>query len=116
LRKFVLLLLPTLSILGAFGTWVLGYRNGTFKQIFDVLAQDAPFLPGSADPLVRNYTRVGFVDHQLQVLVTFFAPVVDPKNPELTLFSVLGLGQFGAAWTLLMLESMRMGNKGKVVS
>ena len=57
-----------------------------------------------------------FVDQQLTVLVTFFAPVLDTNNTALTLFSIAGFGQFGAVWTLMMMESMRMGNKGKVVS
>jgi len=67
-------------------------------------------------PLVKTYTGVGPIDRQVTVLVSFFAPVVDSKNGALSLASVFGLGQFGAAWTLMMMEGSRQGNKGRVVS
>jgi hypothetical protein len=63
-----------------------------------------------------QYTGLKALDRQLTVLVAFFAPVVDFKNPALNLFAIWGLGQFGAVWTLMVMESMRMGNKGKAVS
>jgi hypothetical protein len=87
-----------------------------FAGITDLLAQNTPLLPGSDDPILRKLTGIGPLDYQLQILVTFFAPVVNTSNTNLTLFSILGLGQFGAAWTLLMMESMRLGNKGKAIS
>jgi len=76
-------------------------------------------FPGTTDAMVKTFTgieRLEFVDKQLQVLVTFFAPVVDPAYPGLNLFSIHGAGQFGAAWTLMMMEGMRMGNRGRIIS
>jgi hypothetical protein len=116
LRTIVLTLLPLLSVIGGFKTWVLGSNNGTFKGITDLLMQNAPLLPGSESDIVRTYTGIAFVDFQLQILVTFFAPVVDSNNTDLKLFSIFGFGQFGAAWTLLMMESLRFGNKSKIIS
>jgi hypothetical protein len=65
---------------------------------------------------LTQYTGLKALDRQLIILVAFFAPVVDVKNPALNLFAIWGLGQFGAVWTLMVMESMRMGNKGKAVS
>jgi hypothetical protein len=112
----VLVLLPLLSLLGTFGTMVLGGSNGTFESITALIASETPEFPGSDALLLREYTGVKFMDQQLTVLVTFFAPVLDTNHTALTLFTIAGFGQFGAVWTLMMMESMRMGNKGKVVS
>jgi hypothetical protein len=116
LRTIVLILLPLLSATGFLGTWILAGSNGTVAMLEALAKQDAPLLPGSSDLLLRTYTGIAPIDRQLTVLVTFFAPVLDPKNGALTVFSIFGLGQFGGAWMLMMMESMRMGNKGKIVS
>jgi hypothetical protein len=80
-----------------------------------VIALNSPF-PGTLDPLLKSYTGIQAVDAQLTILVTFFAPVADRSHADLALSGAFGLGQFGAAWALLTLESLRAGNKAKVVS
>lgn len=94
----------------------LGASNGTFDILTKLLSHDDPKFPGTEDQLLMNYTGLKALDRQLGVLVAFFAPVVDVNNPGLNLFAIWGLGQFGAVWTLMVMESMRMGNKGKAVS
>ena len=116
LRTYVLVLLPLLSLLGAFGTMVLGGSNGTFESITALIESETSEFPGLDAFLLKEYTGVKFVDQQLMALVTFFAPVLDTNHTALTLFTIAGFGQFGAVWTLMMMESMRMGNKGKAVS
>jgi hypothetical protein len=103
-------------MVGAFGTMGLGARNGTFDHISTLAAQESPVFPGSNVLLLRQYTGVRAIDRQLSVLVTFFAPVVDSRSGTLYLYAIFGLGQFGAAWTLLVMESLRSGNKGRAVS
>lgn len=78
--------------------------------------QDTPLLPGTTDFLLTKYTGVAAIDKQLTVLVTFFAPVLDDNNHALKLFSIFGLGQFGAGWMVMMMESLRYGNQGRIVS
>lgn len=58
------------------------------------------------------------MDGQLAILVAFFAPVLDAGigREGLALFSVYGLGQFGGVWTLMVMEGLRVGNKGLAVS
>jgi hypothetical protein len=85
-------------------------------MIGEILTQETVYFPGTNDLLVKSYTGIEFIDAQLVVLITFFAPFLDVKNVESTLFSLFGFGQFGAAWTLLMMESLRSGNEGKLVS
>jgi len=46
----------------------------------------------------------------------FFAPAVSGDFPDLGAFGRAGLGGFGAAWTLMMMESLRVGNQGKLIS
>ncbi|KAI6709929.1 hypothetical protein PZA11_005257 [Diplocarpon coronariae] len=116
LRTIVIALLPTLALLGAYCTWTLASCNGTFKSIFALIASENPKFPGTDDALLTAYTDVGWLDRQLTVLVTFFAPVVDLDQGALTLFTIFATGQFGAVWTLMVMESMRMGNRGRVVS
>lgn len=80
-----------------------------------IASVDAKF-PGTDVKLVKTYTEILWLDRQLTILVTFFAPVVDRNQGALTLFSFFGFGQFGAVWTLMMMESMRMGNRRRLVS
>ncbi len=116
LRATVLFILPFLSLLGGYGTWCLGSYNGTFNAIVALIASKDPKFPGSAELLVRTYTDVQWLDRHLSILVTFFAPVVDRDQGALTIFSVMGFGQFGAVWTLMVMESLRMGNRWRAVS
>jgi hypothetical protein len=115
-RAAGLLLLPLLSVAAVYCLWIVASNNGLFKQIAELAQQKHSIFPGSKSALVRNYTGVTAVDGQLSTLVTFFAPVVQGGSEPLNLFSLFGLGQFGAAWTLLLLESLRKGNQGKVIS
>lgn len=116
LYTLALILLPLLSVAGAYGTLILGGSNGTFDELRGLLTQKIPLLPGSDAALLKHYTGIKAIDRQLLILVTFFAPVVGHGNNDLRLFSIQGAGQFGAAWTLLTMESLRLGNKGKLVS
>jgi hypothetical protein len=116
MRGVGLLLLPLLSVAAVYCLWIVAGKNGLFKQIGELVEEKQPIFPGSKSPLILEYTGVTAIDRQLSVLVTFFGPVVQGGDEALNLFSVFGLGQFGGAWTLLVMESLRRGNKGKAVS
>ncbi|KAK0126823.1 hypothetical protein ONS95_008402 [Cadophora gregata] len=116
LRAVVLVLLPLFSLAGFYGTMVLADANGTFKGIVSLIDSKEPKFPDTNDDLLMRYTNVGWLDRQLTILVTFFAPVVDMNQGALSMFSIFGTGQFGAAWALMVMESMRAGNRWKVVS
>jgi hypothetical protein len=74
-------------------------------------------LRGAPSPFVRSYTGIAAVDHQLSGMVAFFSACIDGNVPwETTIFYVWGMAQFAAAWTLLVLESKRVANRGRLVS
>ena len=116
MRRVALLLLPLLSVAAVYCLWIVAGKNGLFRQIRELVEQKQPKFPGSKLPLMLEYTGVTAIDKQLSTLVTFFGPVVQGGSEALNLFSLFGLGQFGGAWTLLVMESLRRGNKGKAVS
>jgi hypothetical protein len=73
-------------------------------------------LPGLDEPLRTVYTGVEPVDRILTVLTTFFYPVLDGQSSALLLHGIGFSGTFGAAWTLVVLESWRKGNAGTVAA
>lgn len=95
---------------------MLAGRNGTFESLVLLLDQEKPTFPGTLDLLVMHYTGVKRVDKQLAILVAVWAPVFSGENVELTLWAVMGFGQFGAVWTLMMMEGLRMGNRRRVIN
>jgi hypothetical protein len=116
IRRVALLLLPLLSVAAIYCLWIVAGKNGLFKQISELAGQKQPMFPGSESPLMLEYTGVAAIDRHLSTLVIFFGPVVQGGDEALNLFSLFGLGQFGSAWTLLVMESLRRGNKGKASS
>ena len=115
-RGTALVLLPVLFIAAVHCLFVVAIKNGLFSQITTLLEQKHALFPGSQSPLVRSYTGIAVIDGPLTFLVTFFAPIIEASSASLSLFSLFGLGQLGAVWTLLLLESLRVGNRGEVVS
>jgi len=115
-RNNVLVLLFSLSLLGAFGTWGLARTNGLLESITALVSRDQPLFPGTDANLLKSYTNIRFVDYQLSSMAVFVAPLLNFKHGEVSLFGIQGFGQLGAAWTLMMMESMRMGNRARTVS
>lgn len=117
LRTITILILPLLSLLGFYLTWYLSLKNGLIVQLNSIFAQHPyPYLPGTNQPLILNYTGIASIDKQLAFLVAFFAPVAGGDFPDLSAFGRAGLGGFGVAWTLMVMESLRAGNQGKLIS
>ncbi|KXJ97597.1 hypothetical protein Micbo1qcDRAFT_8845 [Microdochium bolleyi] len=73
-------------------------------------------LPGAPKPFLREYTGVGALDRTLVGLVAFFSALIDGNVDQSTVaFAIWGLAQFGAAWTLLVLEARRNGNRNSLL-
>jgi hypothetical protein len=85
-------------------------------MVTDIVSDKNPLYPGTKNDLVTIYTGIPPLDRQLAVLVAFFAPAVAGTNTALSLFLFFGFGQFGAFWALMVMESLRKGNQGKIVS
>lgn len=79
-------------------------------------AVDSGRLPGLNEPLRTVYTGVESIDRLLALMTTFFYPALDGSSATLLLHSIGFSGTFGAAWTLVVLESWRKGNAGTVAA
>ena len=73
-------------------------------------------LPGTKIPLKTTYVGIEKVDYQLTVLDLFFWEMVDGSRPDASLFCYQFAGQVFTGWGLLMVESLRRGNIGRVIS
>jgi hypothetical protein len=71
-----------------------------------------PILPFAISP-----TGVPVLDKIATALVGFFAVLMDGKGDRnLVVFYLWCMSQFAGAWTLLVLESLRVGNRGRITS
>ena len=113
-RVLALVALPILSYLGYYNTFHTAGLNGTGKLLSSVLksGEEARF-PGTDESLLRTYTGVAQIDEVITMLVAFFAHTVDGS---VLWFGRFGAGQFGAAWGLMVMEGLRAGNRGRLVS
>jgi hypothetical protein len=115
-RILALALLPAFFVAAVFGLYVHSINNGTFEAITAVVDADFAFLSGTRESLIQKYTGIKALDRQLKVLVYFFWPIVDGSSPACTLFSLEFGAAFGAVWTVLVMESLRAGNRWQAVS
>ena len=73
-------------------------------------------LPGTKEPVLTSYTGIELIDYELTVLTVFFWELVDGSRPDASLYCYHFLGQIFSAWSLLMIESLRKGNKWRIIS
>ncbi|KAK9320155.1 hypothetical protein V1517DRAFT_348431 [Lipomyces orientalis] len=64
----------------------------------------------------KTFTSYAAVDNLLRGLITFFWPIANGSHAGLSLLSFLFAGQTVASWTLTMLEGIRKGNRGYLIS
>ncbi|KAK5243186.1 hypothetical protein LTR40_012555, partial [Exophiala xenobiotica] len=107
------ILLILLSIAGFGFLWVQPYKDGLLT-LLGQQSKPGAVIPGpTAAPMKQTYTGIGPVDKQLTTLVSFFYTAIDGNRADVSLsFLYLG-GQVLAAWTLITIESLRVGNRGK---
>ncbi|KAK7952561.1 uncharacterized protein PG986_008289 [Apiospora aurea] len=112
----------------AFGGWAtIGslQKTGLGALIEAVLAGNQAAFPGGPEPFKRRWTGLAPVDGFLGGIVGFFSAIIDGSNApdrsgkvewDAYLFYVWFAGQFVAVWAMLLLESLRVGNRGRLVS
>ena len=115
-RPFFVVLLLAIAACGCFGVMGLGELDGFFQLVNDIRESASPQLPGTKDPLLQKYSGFKPLDGLFTVLTIIFQPVVDGLSPATSLFALEFYGQVAALTTILMIESFRAGNKGRVVS
>ena len=111
-------ILPALVVLGFAGLHLFGESNTLFPQIVELRGKHV--LPTHSS-WTKTYFPTSFVgydppDGLLATLLVFFWPVVDGEHPGMSLLSALFAGQGAALWTVFVLEAMRKGNSGRVIS
>ncbi|KAL8670248.1 MAG: hypothetical protein Q9168_005200 [Polycauliona sp. 1 TL-2023] len=84
------------------------------KKLRDAGPHTIPFN-GKA-PLRKVYTGIGPLDYQLTVLSLFFYNLVDGSHPQACLQAYHFASQFASGWMILMMESLREGNRGRTIS
>ncbi|TLS30248.1 hypothetical protein PpBr36_03800 [Pyricularia pennisetigena] len=91
-------------------------QNGLFDML-NTLAEEHPTrLPDSdVDGALIDVGDSGFGKFLL-VLVRFFYPIMTGESPRLSLFSFWFAGQVISMHTLLVLEGLREGNRGRMIS
>jgi hypothetical protein len=95
--------------------WIVPYQNGLLTNLLD-LQKPGSQLPGTMNvPMRRRYTGIGPLDNQIMTMIGFFMPALDGKRADISLVALEISGQAIAAWVLLVVESLRAGNKGQWV-
>lgn len=94
----------------------LQMQNGFFDML-TVMAEDHPTrLPGSTVDGELMTSGNQALDKAFLPLIRFFYPVTTGENPRLSLFSFWFAGQVIALHTLLVLEGLRVGNRGRLIA
>ncbi|KAJ5682179.1 hypothetical protein N7462_005344 [Penicillium macrosclerotiorum] len=108
------IVLFSLSAFALYAIFYFSYVNGLDELARHAVASGK--LPGLDAPLRTLYTGFEPIDHILTLLTTFFYPSLDGQSSTLMLHSIGFSGTFGAAWTLMVLESWRKGNAGTIAA
>lgn len=107
-------ILFSLSAFVFYAIFYFSFHNGLHE--LGHKAVESGKLPGLNEPLRRVYTGVESLDRLFSLLTIFFYPSLDGSSATLFLHSIGFSGTFGAAWTLVVLESWRKGNAGTVAA
>ncbi|KAK9427648.1 hypothetical protein V1505DRAFT_21404 [Lipomyces doorenjongii] len=110
------LLLSALLVFGGGALHAFSTTNGLYTLVNRLV--DKRELPDRNLSLTYDKTFISYaaVDDLLRGLITFFWPIANGSHAGLSLLSFLFAGQTVASWTLTMLEGIRKGNRGYLIS
>ncbi|KAI9730111.1 MAG: hypothetical protein M1834_006103 [Cirrosporium novae-zelandiae] len=113
--SFAKVSLLLLIVIGYYAIWGIGFKNGFLSALRN--AAISQILPDSlSTPLKSSYTGIPAFDKRLKVLVAFFWFAINGEHPDVILRGLRFGGSLCVVWLVLMLESNRSGNKGKLIS
>ena len=113
----LLLTKTSLLLVSAYGWYALygfGYNNGSLPMVSE--QRRTGLLGDTGISYNHSFTGVPRVDQHLNILLTFFWPLVDGTRPDASLHSFYFAGQGIAIWMATQIESLRKGNRWRVVS
>ncbi|RSL78474.1 hypothetical protein BHE90_010282 [Fusarium euwallaceae] len=127
--KITLCLLLGCALLGGYGSMFTSYNHGFFDALRVCIAESASpsrqcvlDMSDSIGSVSNIYTGFIHIDSLIQVLLEFFSQGLrgDPDLDGIDMEALLAFGylaaQFGAAWYLMALEGLRVGNQGTILS
>lgn len=118
-RIAIIATLVACAAFGAYATLGASFKNGLFDSISKTAGHVVKdkFVSGGPMPLKTTYTGIGVIDSHLITLIACFTYIIDgPKTWDVVLVYWHFMAQFCAGWTLLSLEGLRKGNRGRFVS
>ncbi|CZR62756.1 uncharacterized protein PAC_12653 [Phialocephala subalpina] len=108
-----------LSLVGAFGVnsmYGLAWRNGYISSLLRLRDHGPYTLPGSNVPILTCFTGIGILDKALTLAGVMFANVTDGSAPASSMYGFQFAGQLVPMFTIMLVEAVRRGNKGNVMS
>jgi len=115
-HKPTILLFLLLAISAGDSIAGLAFRNTFLSQTDSYMAAKPPVLPSTSIPIRSHYTGIVALDEHLTKLVLVFWETAWGNVPALSLLAVYMAGQCLATHTIVVLEGLRAGNKGRIVS
>ncbi|KFY06765.1 hypothetical protein V492_07765 [Pseudogymnoascus sp. VKM F-4246] len=113
-RSRTALILGLLTVSGAYLHFYQSSTNGLFETLGELVQADR--FPVSNGEFKRVFTGIKPLDIYLTNFTPFFGALTHAGDDSCYLFWLWMIGQFGIQWALLVMESLREGNKGGVAS
>lgn len=106
------------SLFGFYATLGTLKKTGAGLVLRELASGEVTVLRGAPEPFRRTYTGVEAIDRTLSILVAFFAALLSDPGAGWDAYALVVwmIGQTGAAWNILLLEGLRAGNRGRIVS
>lgn len=110
-----------LSILGLYCGPLAMSRNGfgdaSWMYFIEPADPSVDGFPGAPKPVFRNYTGAKALDTALTAVVAYFSALLDGDvAPQFTLYGYWAFWQFMPLSILVILEGLRVGNRGTLAS
>lgn len=115
-RVAVTAALAAIGIFGYFSILGLIQRNGWADMFAEAIAQEKVKLSDMNESSKTGFIGIAPLDFFLDQLIRFFYPCVSGERPELSLFAAYFAGQVLPLHTAVVLEGLRKGNKGTIIS
>ncbi|KFY28002.1 hypothetical protein V493_03136 [Pseudogymnoascus sp. VKM F-4281 (FW-2241)] len=113
-RSRTALILGALTLSGAYLHFYQSANNGLFESLGELVKADT--FPVSNGEFKRVFTGIKPLDTYLTHFTPFFGILTHAGDDSSYLFWVWMIGQFGVQWAMFVMESLREGNKGSIIS
>lgn len=88
------------------------YRNGYYEALFQLRDEGWRVFPGTNIPILTEFTGIRLWDKLNTLGLVMFANIFDGSTPQLSLFAFYYGGHMVTYQTILVVESIRIGNSG----